>query len=326
MNSASAASPAGTTCRLMGTDEAGYGPNLGPLVVSVTSWQMPRSDEFEIYRALSDVIDRASTCRGTRLHIADSKQVYTPARGMGSLETTALTLLAQVSPLPDRYSQLVQQLTGQSLGNVANGEPWLREADLTLPCVAHRDEVIRWAERFNSACRREGVMVERLASDLIETPRFNRECQASGSKGVVLTRSTLSLLERHWPQDKIPTTAICDKHGGRNQYSAALSEAFQMMFVPKIQESAECSSYRIRGGEVRFQVRAEQYLPTAVASILSKYLRELSMEMFNRYWAARVSGLKATKGYPEDARRFRDAVASTQRALEISDDVFWRCK
>ncbi len=26
---------------LIGTDEAGYGPNLGPLVISATLWQVP---------------------------------------------------------------------------------------------------------------------------------------------------------------------------------------------------------------------------------------------------------------------------------------------
>ena len=46
----------------------------------------------------------------------------------------------------------------------------------------------------------------------------------------------------------------------------------------------EIGAVKVRGGEVRFQVRAEQHLPTAAASILSKYLREVSMEMFNRFW------------------------------------------
>ncbi|MBU4400433.1 MAG: hypothetical protein KKE86_13995, partial [Planctomycetes bacterium] len=26
---------------LVGTDEAGYGPNLGPLVISATAWEVP---------------------------------------------------------------------------------------------------------------------------------------------------------------------------------------------------------------------------------------------------------------------------------------------
>ncbi len=274
----------------MGTDEAGYGPNLGPLLISVTAWRVPGSaTESDLYEILRDAIDRESSVGGTRLHVADSKQVYTPAKGIGSLETSALALLAQTGPVPRSYSELVLRLTGIDLSR-SEGEPWLRAGDLELPTTAAIANVERLATQLREACIRTGVVVESLASDLIETPRFNRECKAAGSKGVVLTRSTLSLLERHWPADGLPALVICDKHGGRNQYSAALSEAFNEMFIPRLCESAERSAYKVRGGEVRFQVRAEQHLPTAAASILSKYLREVSMEMFNRFWIERVPG------------------------------------
>jgi hypothetical protein len=308
----------------MGTDEAGYGPNLGPLLISVTAWRVPgRASEVDLYDLLRDAVDRDSHLHGTRLHIADSKQVYTPAKGIGSLETSALALLAQLGPVPRSYSELVQRLTGVDLSRT-EGEPWLREGDLALPMIAALDDIERLATQLREVCVRKGVVVESLASDMVETPRFNRECEAAGSKGVVLTRATLSLLERHWPADGQPTLVICDKHGGRNQYSAALSEAFDEMFITRLSESAERSAYKIRGGEVRFQVRAEQHLPTAAASILSKYLREVSMEMFNRYWVERVPGLKPTKGYPEDAKRFRESIADTARDLGISDLILWR--
>lgn len=316
--------PPPKTFRWMGTDEAGYGPNLGPLLISVTAWRGPGSAaDSDLYEILRDAIDRESSVGGTRLHVADSKQVYTPAKGIGSLETSALALLAQTGPIPRSYSDLVRRLAGIDLSS-SNGEPWLREGDLELPNTAAIGDVERLASQLREVCVRTGVVIESLASDLVETPRFNRECTAAGSKGVVLTRSTLALLERHWPTDGVPTLVICDKHGGRNQYSAALSEAFNEMFIPRLCESAERSAYKIRGGEVRFQVRAEQHLPTAAASILSKYLREVSMEMFNRYWIERVPGLKPTKGYPEDARRFREDIADPARQFAISDEVLWR--
>lgn len=316
--------PPSKTFRWMGTDEAGYGPNLGPLLISVTAWRVPGSAaELDLYEILRDAIDRESSVGGTRLHVADSKQVYTPAKGIGSLETSALALLAQTGPIPRSYSELVLRLTGIDLSR-SEGEPWLRAGDLELPTTAGIADIERLATQLREVCIRTGVVVESLASELMETPRFNRECEAAGSKGVVLTRSTLSLLERHWPADGVQTLVICDKHGGRNQYSAALSEAFDEMFIPRLCESAERSAYKIRGGEVRFQVRAEQHLPTAAASILSKYLREVSMEMFNRFWIERVPGLKPTKGYPEDAKRFRESIADQARIIGIKDQVLWR--
>ncbi len=90
------------------------------------------------------------------------------------------------------------------------------------------------------------------------------------------------------------------------------------MFIPRLCESAERSAYKIRGGEVRFSgPRPEQHLPTAAASILSKYLREVSMEMFNRYWIKRVPGPQTDEGYPEDARRFREAIADPARKMNL---------
>ena len=314
-------SPAG---RWIGTDEAGYGPNLGPLAISVTVWDLPAlASEFDLYAALSSAVDRESDRGGTRLHIADSKQVYSPSRGVASLETSALALLAQTGPIPRSFPELVARLTGQTLKN-GEGEPWLREGAIALPVAADLTNIERLSEELRVACLAAGVRVAALRSDMVETPRFNRECTAAGSKGVVLSRTTLGLLERNWPDDGVPALVICDKHGGRNQYGALLSEAFGDLFIPRLEESAERSRYKLRGGEVRFQVRAEQYLPTAAASILSKYLREIAMEQFNQYWGSRVPGLKPTKGYPEDARRFRKEIAAKQRELGIADAILWR--
>ena len=47
-------------------------------------------------------------------------------------------------------------------------------------------------------------------------------------------------------------------------------------------------------------------------SILAKYLRELCLRAFNRYFVARVPGLRPTAGYPEDAKRF---IAEVDAAL-----------
>ncbi len=313
-----------TTGRWIGTDEAGYGPNLGPLTVSVTVWELPTpAAEFDLYAALSGVLDRDSDCRGTRLHLADSKQVYNPARGVASLETSALALLAQTGPIPRSFQELVSRLTSVPL-RIGEGEPWLREGSVELPIAASLSVIEHLAGELRSVSCAAGVQIAALRSDMVETPRFNRECSAAGSKGVVLSRTTLGLLERNWLDDGIPTLAICDKHGGRNQYGALLSEAFGDLLIPRLEESAERSRYRLRNGEVRFQVRAEQFLPTAAASILSKYLREVAMEQFNQFWAARIPGLKPTKGYPEDAKRFRAEIAHSQRELEISDTILWR--
>ena len=90
------------------------------------------------------------------------------------------------------------------------------------------------------------------------------------------------------------------------------------------EEGLECSRYRMGESELSFEARAERHLPVAVASMVSKYVREASMEAFNRYWRRHLPELRPTKGYPIDARRFRREIAAMQAELGIADAVLWR--
>jgi hypothetical protein len=56
----------------------------------------------------------------------------------------------------------------------------------------------------------------------------------------------------------------------------------------------------------------------------AKYVRELSMQAFNSFWADRLPGLRPTAGYPTDALRWRhDAAAAIKQAHVAADDL-WR--
>ena len=67
---------------LIGTDEAGYGPNLGPLVISATVWEAPDGVGGEdLFGRLGHVI--ASELDGV------SRQ-RRPVRGDGRLESALL--------------------------------------------------------------------------------------------------------------------------------------------------------------------------------------------------------------------------------------------
>ena len=61
----------------IGTDEAGYGPNLGPLVVAATAWTAAGiADCSELWQVLERVITDRKRTDDRRLWIADSKAVY----------------------------------------------------------------------------------------------------------------------------------------------------------------------------------------------------------------------------------------------------------
>jgi len=121
---------------------------------------------------------------------------------------------------------------------------------------------------------------------------------------------------------------VCDKHGGRNRYGPALQHQFPDDLVEVHGESRAVSVYRWGPAEtrieVRFQVGGERMLPTALASMASKYLRELAMHALNAYWAEQVPGLRPTAGYPVDAKRFKSEIAIRQTELGIDDLDLWR--
>ena len=62
----------------------------------------------------------------------------------------------------------------------------------------------------------------------------------------------------------------------------------------------------------------------AIEKMVCKYVRELSMELFNRFWQNHIPDLRPTKGYPADAKRFHSEIAETQQKLGIENNTLWR--
>ncbi|MBR5626869.1 MAG: hypothetical protein IKW74_04530 [Thermoguttaceae bacterium] len=76
--------------------------------------------------------------------------------------------------------------------------------------------------------------------------------------------------------------------------------------------------------EIRFTAKGEKNRPTALASVASKYIRELSMIAFNQFWQKHIPELKPTAGYPVDAIRFRQDIQCKQQELDIPMIQLWR--
>lgn len=318
---------------LIGMDEAGYGPNLGPLVVTVTVWEVPGSPrEFDLWKAMEDVAQQTATKDPLKLHVADSKQVYSPGKGLASLEKSVLSALRLLSRLPQTLMALSEGLKPQTSGlspSPSNLEspplPWLSEFDLSLPIETNSAQVGDIAARWLSCCQRSGVRLKEVRSEIVQPPRFNTLVRAADNKALALSRLSLSLLRSVWnPDDDSPTLVICDKHGGRNRYEDLLAEVLDGQMVFSVGEAKERSVYRVGSTELRFQMKAEANFPVALASIVCKYVRELSMLAFNQFWAKHVPDIKPTAGYPVDAARFKEEIHEAQQQLGIDDDVIWR--
>jgi ribonuclease HII len=122
-----------------------------------------------------------------------------------------------------------------------------------------------------------------------------------------------------------------DKHGGRNTYAAMIHHALSEGVVFVEREGMACSAYRVhgleRGVRLMFQPRADgEHFCVALASMASKYLREVLMLEFNRFWQEHVPDLKPTAGYPGDAARFFQAIRQTIEKLGLREETLWRRK
>ena len=100
--------------------------------------------------------------------------------------------------------------------------------------------------------------------------------------------------------------------------------------VPEL-ETPEESRYRVErlGREMLVVVtpRADAAgVSVALASMVAKYLREVCMRQFNRYWATHVPGIAPTAGYPLDAKRFYAQIRPAMDRLGLTEDQVWRSR
>ena len=325
---------------LLGTDEAGYGPNLGPLVVAASAWQVPRKVAAEkLYDCLGEVICREQTQDGDeRLAIADSKQLYHSGASLAGLERGVLGLLSLLGRSVVAWKDVWPCFGAESHSNgtPTNGrgfdsEPWHDGYDEPLPVAVAADELARTVSLVGEGCRSRQVSFLGLEATVVSPRRFNDALAEYGNKAEVLSLTTLRLARKLI--DALPpgdVQVVCDKHGGRSYYAALLQHVFEADWIVVRQETAELGVYDVeyagRAIEFRFLVQGERMLPTAHASMTAKYLRELSMRAFNAFWKQHVPGLKPTAGYSTDSRRFRAEIRAAQKKLKIADRDLWREK
>jgi len=331
---------------LIGMDEAGYGPNLGPLVISASVWWVPdKLSDAELYEVLADAVCHGTEPRGAtghhgkpprddssradvRLAIADSKLLYHPGGGVGLLERSLLAVLMAMGHQPNDWHSLWDVLAAGS-GAHRQSDPWYASFTRPLPLDCDEEDVRGASARWQQTLRAAGVRCQRIASRAVFPEEFNARCEEFDSKGEALTQFTLELLSDVLGElEPQPVRITCDKHGGRHYYAGQLQQLAGDAFLEVRCESPAVSTYRYGPGasrvEISFRVSGEQFMPTALASMASKYLRELAMLPLNEFWCQEVPELRPTAGYPQDARRFKRDIAQRQKALAIADDRLWR--
>lgn len=316
---------------IIGMDEAGYGPNLGPFVMASVAWRVPDTLVADgppnLWQHLAGVVCKGAGKDKGRLVVDDSKVVH-GRRGLAGLERGVLALLMNTTP--PNLAELLRDTCPDGLDDLA-GEVWYTGTS-ALPCQTECGDLDTARTNFASGCAEAGITPGPWACWIAAAPRFNALTDAAGSKGAVLTRGLQRLLAGlpDLPGDD-PLYLHVDKHGGRNTYAAFLQDAFTQGMVMARQESAARSVYEVLGLPRRitlsFEPRADgTHLTVALASMTAKYLRERLMEEFNAFFVKHLPGLTPTAGYPGDATRFLDAIRPILASLNLTEAQVWRKK
>jgi ribonuclease HII len=308
---------------VVGIDEAGYGPNLGPFVQSAVALRLPEGDPAG-WETLKRVVRRSHEKPDGRVLIDDSKKVYARG-GLAALERSVRTAFSFEHAT---VGDLFRHTTLAGIWEELAEESWF-DADETAPVSpGEANHTVRLDELG------ETTRTSIPAASVVPPTRFNRICDESGTKATVLARGLVELVQavlgKLGAGDE-PVAFHCDKQGGRNFYASILQEAFPDGWVVAEKEAAAESRYRVdlleRPVTITFRPRAEaDSIAVALASMLCKYLREVCMRQFNRFWQGHVPGLLPTAGYPADARRFYEAIHPCFQQLGLNEEQVWRKK
>ncbi len=313
-----------------GIDEAGYGPKLGPLVVAGASFGLPCPPrEGILWNRLEEAVVQEPQGAGDRLLVNDSKEVYNTSGGYRRLEEGVLAFLEAAGDRPDRAGDLVEMLAPAPH---SEGEPWFRgAAGLEIPFASNRSAVSSSVSTLERALEAGGVRVRGLWACVVLPCEFNRLVQKMGNKSLLLFHKAGLIMREMWNGSGSDGFLLVDRHGGRTHYRKLLRDVYPELACDVLAEETQRSVYGIGGSRGRLKVAFKKdgdslALPTALASMTAKYVRELYMAAFNRYWQTRLEGLKPTAGYGQDAYRFLDDIEDLLDAEDIERDRLVRCR
>jgi ribonuclease HII len=316
---------------VLGVDEAGYGPLLGPLVVGGTLWRtLPGAARADFWDALDQAVCRRSARGESRLPVGDSKKLYDRKKGITTIERTILAF-AHAADLPTRtLNELLARLGFVSGPSPAF--PWYRDLGCRLPADPARSAFEGAAGRLRKTMAAAGLVCHDLRAEIVTEAEFNRRISHTRNKAAVILEAVLRMIQ--WAADHAGQTdllVLVDRLGGRTDYRGLLMRAFPERHMHVLESSERHSRYRLTSRqndwEIEFIVDGDdRHLPIGLASMLAKYVREMLMERFNAYWHQLAPDVNPTAGYYKDARRFLTEIGPFARQAGLPAERFVRAR
>lgn len=303
---------------LGGIDEAGLGPILGPMVVAGCA--LSGQSGADPWAMLGDFVSRKRHEKG-KVRVADSKKVHSGKHGLQRIEETALCLWAVL------HGELPRDLAGWLVAMGADVQalrrcPWYEDLALKLPLHADRAWLELHAELLARAMAEHGMAMRAIAVRPVDVEEWNGLIAATDNKSRAHFSVYAEVLARLL--DAMPGKGhlVADRCGGRMRYARDLRQLRPDARVETVREEPAASVYRISQGDLSMTVTFaekgdDRAFPTALASCIAKYVRELMVHVMNEWFCRKVPGLQRTAGYYVDGHRFLRDLEPHEAALDL---------
>jgi hypothetical protein len=285
-----------------------------------------------LWKRLGKYVSRNKSKTGRKIHVNDSKLVYSAGGGLKELERAVLALLCAGGGWCDDLGALLSRVCPDAVPHLRE-YPWYKPAPSErFPLEQDGVSVKLFAKAMRQHMESTSTRCVRLCARVIPERHLNRMFDATRNKGSTLfSLSAIHLghLLRDYGGKRL--LIVCDRQGGREHYGSLLRLMFEEWSLEVNREHDGYADYALRRGgdavRVIFREKAEaQCLPVAAASMLSKYLREALMRRFNAFWRELLPEVQPTAGYYGDGVRFLNDIAAKRRELGIGDELLIRSR
>jgi ribonuclease HII len=180
--------------------------------------------------------------------------------------------------------------------------------------------------------RSRKISLLELKTACLDVAHYNNLILSVDNKARVLFSATARLIKAAFDSHgRDDLQIIVDRQGGRSHYRRNLQLMFPATELKIIHETEKLSSYEIAGSSrkmrIHFAVAADdRFMPVSLASMVSKYVRELLVENINSYFIARHTDLKPTSGYWTDGLRFIREIKANLPDLPIDEKQLIRSR
>jgi len=323
---------------LIGVDEAGYGPSMGPLTICATAWRVPMGlDASEMTSMLEpELLAKPIKQNSVHVPIGDSKKIHRDEYAVeGLILGSRFLSFAIDGKVPTEWDAKIASFAKEDWSRLAS-IPWYVKrpsAHAMILDTKFPDQANYFQAAFQKTQSLEMQLVG-IRMRVIDEIDFNRQVDRTGNKSTLLSEASLALVKqviRELSEKGEDVEVYCDKHGGRNRYQAVLTYSFDEEWFEIEIESRACSRYQAKWDEhairIQFKVDGDSIFPSAAASIVAKWTREELMDRLNGFWESKVAGgIKATAGYYVDATRFAKQIDAAVKKLGLVRDQWWRKK